>query len=84
MSELIDNEIIDAPKSDVAVYAPFYADLAKLEDDNKKLTFAYETPKGNKEARSHVYTLRQTKGALERTRKEAKAFLRIARSYALH
>lgn len=74
-------EILDAPvKTEVAAYAPFYADLAKLEEDNKKVVFDYESPKGNKEARSHVYKLRQTKGALEKTRKEAKAeSLRIGR-----
>lgn len=75
-------ELLDAPiKSEVAAYQPFYADLAKLEEDNKKVVFDYESPKGNKEARSHVYKLRQTKGALEKTRKEAKAeSLRIGRA----
>jgi len=67
-------EIIDAPsKTAVAEYAPFYSQLAELEQNNSTLVFAYETKKGNKEARSHINTLRLTKGALERTRKEAKA-----------
>ena len=65
-------ELLDAPKTAVAQYVPFYAQLAELEDSNSKLTFDYESKKGNKEARSHVNTLRLTKGALERTRKEAK------------
>ncbi len=74
-------EILDAQSTQVAAYQPFYADLAKLEEDNKKVVFDYESPKGNKEARSHVYKLRQTKGALEKTRKEAKAeSLRIGRA----
>jgi hypothetical protein len=74
-------EVLDAPKSAVAEYQPFYAQLAKLEEDNASLVFDYESKKGNKEARSHVNTLRLTKGALERTRKAAKAeSLRIGRA----
>lgn len=74
-------ELLDAPKSAVAEYQPFYAQLAQLEKDNSALAFDYESKKGNKEARSHVNTLRLTKGALERTRKSAKEeSLRIGRS----
>lgn len=74
-------ELLDAPKSAVAEYRPFYADLAKLEKENELAAFDYESPKGNKEARSHVYKLRQTKGALEKVRKEAKEeSLRIGRA----
>lgn len=74
-------ELLDAPKSAVAEYTPFYAQLAELEANNAKLVFDYESKKGNKEARSHVNTLRLTKGALERTRKEAKEeSLRIGRA----
>lgn len=73
-------ELVDMPKLEVAAYQPFYADLVKLEEDNKKVVFNYESPKGNKEARSHVYKLRQTKGALEKTRKEAKAdYIRLGK-----
>jgi hypothetical protein len=65
----------------VAEYKPFYAQLTELETENAKLVFNYETPAGNKDARSHVYKLRQTKGALERTRKSAKEeSLRIGRA----
>lgn len=74
-------ELLDAPQSAVAAYQPFYAQLATLEADNSKLTFDYESKKGNKEARSHINTLRLTKGTLERTRTEAKAeSLRIGRA----
>lgn len=70
-----------APVSAITQYQPFYAQLAELEENNTKLVFDYESTKGNKEARSHVHTLRLTKGALERTRKEAKAeSLRIGRA----
>jgi colicin import membrane protein len=74
-------EILDAQTTQVAAYQPFYGELAKLEQDNAALVFQYETPKGNKEARSHVFSLRKTKGALEKVRKEAKAeSLRIGRA----
>lgn len=75
------NEVLDAQTTQVAAYQPFYSELAKLEQDNAALVFNYETPKGNKEARSHVFSLRKTKGALEKVRKEAKAeSLRIGRA----
>jgi colicin import membrane protein len=65
-------EILDAPTSAVAEYQPFYAQLAELEKNNSLIVFDYESSKGNKEARSHVHSLRLTKGALERARKTAK------------
>lgn len=74
-------EVLNKQESAVAEYRPFYAQLVDLEQKNATLVFDYESPKGNKEARSHVYALRQTKGALERTRKEAKEeSLRIGRA----
>jgi hypothetical protein len=74
-------EVLTTVESAVAEYRPFYAQLVELEQKNTALAFDYESPKGNKEARSHVYALRQTKGALERTRKEAKEeSLRIGRA----
>lgn len=77
----MNTEILDAPTSQVAAYVPFYSELAKLEEDNTKLTFDYESKKGNAEARSHVYKLRQSKGALERTRKSEKSeSLRIGKA----
>jgi len=75
--ELEQNQVVTA----VAAYSPFYAELATLEENNQKLTFNYESKKGNAEARSHVYKLRQSKGALERTRKAEKAeSLRIGKA----
>lgn len=74
-------EILDKPVSSIAEYKPFYAQLAELEHNNSLIAFDYESKKGNKEARSHVNTLRLTKGALERTRKTAKEeSLRIGRA----
>jgi hypothetical protein len=74
-------ELLEKVESAVAEYQPFYAQLAELEQKNATLVFDYESPKGNKEARSHINTLRLTKGALERTRKAAKEeSLRVGRA----
>lgn len=74
-------ELLAKEESAVAEYQPFYAQLAELEQKNATLVFDYQSPKGNKEARSHINTLRLTKGALERTRKSAKEeSLRIGRA----
>lgn len=74
-------ELLNREESAVAEYRPFYAQLAELEQKNSTLVFDYASPKGNKEARSHINTLRLTKGALERTRKSAKEeSLRIGRA----
>lgn len=56
----------------VAAYDPFRAQLAELKEGNSKAVFDYRSPKGNKEARSHIFKLRQTKGAVERVRKAEK------------
>ncbi|MES2048828.1 MAG: hypothetical protein V4447_10535 [Pseudomonadota bacterium] len=65
-------ELLDAVKHQVAAFTPFYAQLAELKDNNTALTFDYESTKGNKEARSHIFKLRQSKAALEKARKEEK------------
>lgn len=59
--------------SPLAVYDPFRAQLAELGAHNKSLVFDYETPSGNKEARSHIYKLRQVKAALDKARTAEKA-----------
>jgi hypothetical protein len=56
----------------VAAYDPFRAQLAELKDANNKAVFDYRDPKGNKEARSHIYKLRQTKAAVDKVRKAEK------------
>lgn len=59
--------------SPLAVYDPFRAQLAELGDHNKSLVFDYESPSGNKDARSHIYKLRQVKAALDKARTAEKA-----------
>lgn len=58
--------------TNIAVYDPFIAQLVQLRQFNQSITFDYEDPKGNKEARSHIYKLRQTKSAVENARKAEK------------
>ena len=65
-------EILDAVVHQVKAFEPFYAQLAEFKANNAALTFDYESPKGNKEARSHIFKLRQSKGALEAARKSEK------------
>lgn len=56
----------------VAAYDPFRTQLAELKEGNSKAVFDYRDPKGNKEARSHIYKLRQTKAAVDKVRKAEK------------
>lgn len=59
--------------NNIAVYDEFRAQLAELSSANESMVFDYESANGNKEARSHVYKLRQTKSAVEKARKKEKA-----------
>lgn len=54
-------------------YTDIRAELATLAEQNDKVVFDYEDPKGNKLARSHIYKFRQIKSDIERRRKELKA-----------
>lgn len=49
------------------------AKLAEMKRVSTKTVFDYASPKGNKEARSHVHAIRLIRGDLERVRKETKA-----------
>ena len=55
------------------VFADFYKQLEEAKKVNEQTVFQYETPAGNKAARSHIYKLRQSKSAVESKRKEEKA-----------
>ncbi len=65
-------EILIIDQKGIAVYNEFRNQLAELKAQNANLIFDYETPKGNKDARSYVYKLRQTKSAVEAARKREK------------
>jgi hypothetical protein len=55
------------------VFADFYKQLEEAKQINEQTVFDYESKKGNKEARSHIYKLRQSKSAISKAHKEAKA-----------
>ena len=59
--------------SAISVYAEFRAQLDGLRKLNEETVFDYEESKGNKDARSHIYKLRQTKSAVEKARKTEKS-----------
>lgn len=65
-------EVIEFNPAQVAAFDEFRSQLVELATMNSKAVFDYESPAGNKEARSHVYRLRQTKSAVEQARKNAK------------
>lgn len=74
-------ELVEQKQFAVAAYKPFYEQLEELEKSNTAIIFDYESTKGNKEARSHVYKLRQSKASLEKVRKDEKAeSLRIGKA----
>lgn len=52
----------------LVVYNEFRAQLAEWKEANENIVFEYETPKGNKEARSHIYKMRQSKSSVEKAR----------------
>lgn len=49
----------------LAPYDALRANIEKMRNENANRTFQYETPKGNKLARSHVAELRTVKAQLE-------------------
>lgn len=59
--------------SAIAVYEEFRAQLGELRKLNAGTVFDYEDSRGNKDARSHIYKLRQTKAAVEKARKKEKS-----------
>mgnify|MGYP001598045648 CR=1 FL=1 len=59
-------------ETQIASYNPFRAQLAELKSNNAALVFDYSSDKGEKEARSHIYKLRQTRAAVDKVRKTEK------------
>jgi hypothetical protein len=47
--------------------------ITELKAKNEKMVFAYNTPQGEKDARSHCYQLRQTKSQITSIHKDAKS-----------
>jgi len=68
---------VDKP---IAAYNEFRSQLKALAKENDSLTFDLDTAKGQKECRSHIYKLRQTKTGVDKVRQaEKKAALEYGR-----
>ncbi len=68
------NAVVELEKTrEISEYNPFRAQLAELRELNDSIVFDYKSKKGNKEARSHVFKLRQTKSAVDKVRERVKA-----------
>ncbi len=59
--------------NELAVFDEVATTIAKWKAENEKLVFAYKTPQGEKEARSHIANLRKGKTEVGKIHKEAKA-----------
>ena len=59
--------------NELVVFDPVKAELAEYKKENLELGFDYEDPQGNKDARSHIYKLRQAKTKIADIHKVAKA-----------
>ena len=71
-SAALKQEVLPAEQP-LAVYDPFRSMIAEMKETNSKTAFDYADSKGNKEARSYIYKLRQSKTAIEEARKKEKA-----------
>lgn len=56
----------------IPAYEPFRAEIAELKQKSEAVTFDYESPQGNKDARSYIWKLRQSKAAVDKARKAEK------------
>jgi len=65
--------LVEGKESQLAVFSPVEAMIAEYAEENKNLVFDYRDPIGNKEARSHIYKLRQVKTKITDIHKQAKA-----------
>lgn len=59
--------------NNLVVFDEVRAEIEKYKIENKSLVFDYESPQGNKDARSHIFKLRKTKTAIGEVHRLAKA-----------
>ena len=59
--------------NELAIFDSVLATIAEYKIENEKLIFAYDTPDGEKEARSHIAKLRKVKTEIANIHKDAKA-----------
>lgn len=67
------SEFLIEKEGKIEEYDEFRGQLSELKEHNESVIFDYESPKGNKDARSHVFKLRKTKTAIDKMRKRLKA-----------
>ncbi len=59
--------------TDITKFNALRAQVAEYKEKNKILVFDYESPQGNKDARSHIFKLRKTKTMITEVHREVKA-----------
>lgn len=57
-------------KCEIAEYNEYRSQVAELVKTNSSIVFDYDSDKGEKDARSYVYKLRQSKSAIDKARKD--------------
>lgn len=72
-NESTEVKTLDFDATNIVVFNEFLAELAELEEKNKKLVFDYKSKDGNAAARSHVAQLRKCNTRVSDIHKEAKA-----------
>lgn len=70
-NEVKTGEIVEV-KGDIKPFDSFRAELSELQKNNASLVFDYQSKKGQKEARSHIFLLRKSRSALETARTDEK------------
>lgn len=59
--------------TEIVKFDPLRAEVAKYKKINENLVFDYESPEGNKKARSHIFKLRKVKTQITEVHREVKA-----------
>lgn len=65
--------LVEPKDSELAVFDEVAATIAEYKIENEKLVFDYDTPAGEKDARSHIAKLRKVKTEIANIHKDAKA-----------
>lgn len=70
---MTEQTLVEPKESELAIFDEVAATIAKYKAENESLVFDYETPDGEKDARSHIAKLRKVKTVVANIHKEAKA-----------
>ena len=70
---MTEQELVEPKTNELAVFDEVAQIIAKWKVENEKLVFEYDTPQGEKDARSHIAKLRKVKTKVGEIHKEAKA-----------